>query len=125
MKTNQVLLSAVIASVALATSSFAAAENSVDLTKYLGHYNVLRTDIPLPLKVVAPSGLPRSFQGTTINVTMLIDRDGRPQDVRIVSPISSELAALLMPVLTQWRFSPAMKDGVPFAQKVELPIHLS
>jgi len=130
MKTTQVLVSAAVASLVLATPGFAArATSHTDLStavaQYLEHYTVQRTDIPLPIKVVAPEGLPWNFRPTTFSVTMLIDRDGRPQDIKIASKANAELTKLLVSALSQWRFSPALKDGVPVAQMVTLPLRVS
>jgi TonB family protein len=123
MKPNQMLASFVVASLVLAASAFASTDAST--AKYLEHYKVLRTDIPLPVKVVSPTGLPLSYKDKTVTVTMLIDREGQPQNVVIASPANPELSRLLVPVISQWRFSPARQDGVPVARQVKLPLHLS
>jgi hypothetical protein len=130
MKTTQVLVCAVVANLVLATTSFAArATSHTDLStavaQYLELYKVQRTDIPLPVKVVAPEGLPWNFRPTTFNVTMLIDSDGRPQNIKIASKADAELTKLLVSALSQWRFSPARKNGVPVAQMVTLPLRVS
>ena len=53
---------------------------------------------------------------------MLVDRDGRPQNIKIASPASAEMTKLLVSALSQWRFSPAREDGVPVARRVTLPL---
>ncbi len=125
MKTTQMLASALVASLALASTSLAATESSRAVSQYLEHYKVLRTDVPLPIKIVAPTGLPWNYRAATIHVTMLIDREGRPQNIEIGSRANPEVTQLLVSALVQWRFSPALKDGVPVEQRVTLPIRLS
>jgi len=113
-------VSVIVASLALAGSAIA----SDSTTKYLEHYKVLRKDIPLPVKVVAPTGLPASCKNTVVTFTMLIDQEGRPKNVAITSPASAELSRILVPVVSQWRFTPAQENGVPVARKVILPVQL-
>jgi len=121
MKPARILVLASIASLALASSAFAVSPT----TKYLEHYKVLRTDVPLPVKVVSPTGLPRSAKDTTITFTMVIDRDGKPHDVTPVSPVEPAVAKIMVPVVSKWRFSPAQQDGVPVARKIMLPIEVT
>jgi hypothetical protein len=130
MKTSHMFVSAVVASLPLATMGFAApaashTDVSPAVSQYREHYKVLRTDVPLPIKVVAPAGLPENFRPTTFNVTMVIDREGRPQNIEIEPKASAEVSKILMVALTQWRFSPALKDGVPIEKLVILPLRVS
>lgn len=126
MKTSQIIVSAFVASLTLATASFATVttDSSLSVSQYQEHYKTLRTDVPLPVKVVEPSGLPWNYRRTTFNVTMLVDRDGRPQNIKIASPASAEMTKLLVSALSQWRFSPAMEGGVPVSRMVTLPLDL-
>lgn len=129
MKTTQMLVSAVVASLPLATLGFAAPATHPDVSpavsQYRDHYKVLRTDVPLPIKVVAPAGLPENFRPTTFKVTMVIDREGRPQNIEIDAKATAEISKILLVALTQWRFSPALKDGVPVEKLVILPLRVS
>ena len=129
MKTTHLLVSAVVASLPLATVGFAAPAAHPDISpavsQYRDHYKVLRTDVPLPIKVVAPAGLPENFRPTTFNVTMVIDREGRPQNIEIEPKATAEVSKLLVTALSQWRFSPALKDGVPVEKLVILPLRVS
>ena len=121
MKPVRILVLASVASLALASSAFAVSPT----TKYLEHYKVLRTDVPLPVKIVSPTGLPQSAKDKTITFTMIIDRDGKPQNVTPVSPIEPAVAKILVPVVSKWQFTPAQQDGVAVARKIMLPIHLT
>ena len=131
MKTTHLFASAVVASLPLATLGFAApaatthTEASPVVSQYREHYKVLRTDVPLPIKVVAPAGLPENYIPTTFNVTMVIDREGRPQNIEIDPKANAEVSKLLVTALSQWRFSPALKDGVPVEKLVILPLRVS
>lgn len=79
---------------------------------------------PTPLKIVAPSGIARRFQGETIRLSLTIDETGRPKNINLLSRRDSNLERNLLPVVGQWKFVPAMKNGRPVSADVVLPIEL-
>jgi TonB family protein len=79
---------------------------------------------PTPLKVVAPSGIARRFQGETIRLSLTIDEAGRPKNISLLSARDSNLERNLLPAIAKWQFAPAMKNGRPVSVDVVLPIEL-
>ena len=82
---------------------------------------------PKVLKVVIPPD-PRDageqFEAQVLLVELLIDGKGEPHFPRILKSPDKRLALALLDCLPQWRFSPAMKDGVPVAVRIHLPVQL-
>lgn len=101
-----------------ATSAFASIES------YNAHYAQLRTDIPLPAKVVSPTGLPQRYEDTTIRLTFTVDTQGQPRDIEVTGQADADLAKRILPVFAQWRFTPAQENGVPVARRVEMPLKI-
>lgn len=79
---------------------------------------------PAPLKIVAPTGIARRFQGETIRVSLTIDENGSPRNISLLTARDPNLERNLLPAVARWTFSPAMKDGRPVAVDVVLPIEL-
>ncbi len=79
---------------------------------------------PAPAAIVSPTGLQRRHEGTIVRLGLTIDAAGRPHDVRILSGQDENLARNLLPAVARWRFTPALKDGVPVETHVVLPIEL-
>ncbi|MBI2518145.1 MAG: energy transducer TonB [Opitutae bacterium] len=119
MKSIKLIVGAALLGGLLAAPTFAA----TNLDRYVDHYKVVRTDVPLPAKVVNPTDLPARYIGAVVNVTLTVDATGQPRDIALESP-DAELANLLVPVVAQWRFTPAQKDGVPVAKRILLPLAL-
>lgn len=80
-----------------------------------------RTDIPVPVKIVAPSADP-SLAGARVEVEFLVDAAGRPQDVRVLSATDTDFGLSVREVVKQWRFAPAKSNGTPVPMKVDLPV---
>jgi TonB family protein len=70
---------------------------------------------------VDPDGL-SNREGTVI-LDAVIQEDGTPKIVRVVRSLSWELDERAIGALKQWRFSPAVKDGVPV--KVRMNVEMS
>ncbi|MBS0662155.1 MAG: energy transducer TonB [Verrucomicrobia bacterium] len=79
---------------------------------------------PVVKEVVHPTGLMDRHEGITVNVSMTIDAQGKPHDIRLLSLRDPYLVKQLVPTLAQWRFAPATRDGVPVSMKVILPVKL-
>lgn len=83
-----------------------------------------RTDIPVPVKVVAPR-VDASLIGTKVEVEFLVDARGWPQDVHVLSTTDRFFGASVREAVSKWKFEPAMRDGAPVAMKVKLPVLVS
>lgn len=80
--------------------------------------------LPIVTKMVHPDGLPTCYEGVTVTLAMTIDEKGVPHDVVPADRIAKDLAARLIPVVAQWRFTPCVVDGHAVARKVLLPLKL-
>lgn len=120
MNFKNILLAATVTAGLLSTSALTASV-IVD--------SVVTTDVasysaPTPLKIVAPSGIARRFQGETIRLSLTIDEAGRPKNINLLSVRDTNLERNLLPAIAQWKFAPAMKNGRPVSADVVLPIEL-
>lgn len=79
---------------------------------------------PVVKDIVHPSGLMARHEGVTVNVCLTVDAQGQPHDIRLLAPRDPYLAKTLIPTISQWRFAPATKDGVPVSMRVILPVKL-
>ena len=83
-----------------------------------------RTDIPVPISVVTPEVEPR-FAGQQVTLEFVVDATGKPMLISSASPkADAELVAALSAAVVQWKFSPALVDGLPVAKKVVLPVNI-
>jgi len=82
------------------------------------------TDKPSVLSTVSPTELPLRHEGALVEVTLVVDASGQPHSIHVVSPADPALAKRLVPAISQWRFSPAHRNGVPIATRVVLPLQL-
>lgn len=123
MNKIQILLGAVLISGALASSSSVLASTSI--ADYASQYKSVHSTAPAPSQVVNPTGLPRQYAGTTVNLLLTVDAAGAPRDIAVVAPNDPELTRGIVEAVAQWRFTPATRNGVPVATRVELPLRLS
>jgi len=65
------------------------------------------------------------YQGT-LTLTLVVDKDGLPQQIRITNPLGAGLDAKAVEAVSTWKFRPAEKDGQPVAVviAVEVDFHL-
>lgn len=65
------------------------------------------------------------YQGT-MSMGLIVDKEGHPHNIRILSPIGAGLDAKAVQAVETWKFQPAEKDGVPVAVQiaVEVDFHL-
>ncbi len=80
-------------------------------------------DVPVPLAVVSPSVGPE-YAGITVQLEFVVDVTGKPAGFTVKSETDSTLAAAVTDAVKQWRFAPAMCNGVAVATKVSLPIRI-
>jgi TonB family protein len=65
------------------------------------------------------------FQGVVM-LGLIVDRDGVPRRIRILSPLGAGLDEKAVHAVETWKFEPAKKDGEPVAVEiaVEIDFHL-
>lgn len=83
-----------------------------------------RTDIPAPIAVVTPAVESR-FAGQQVTLEFVVDATGKPMLISSATPgADAELVAAVSAAVAQWKFSPALVDGLPVAKKVVLPVNI-
>lgn len=79
--------------------------------------------VPVPVRVVTPLVGPE-FIGAKVELQFVVDAQGRPAGISIVSSPDRELGLQVVDAVKQWRFQPAEVDGKPVATKVALPVNI-
>jgi TonB family protein len=90
---------------------------------YINSYSG-RTDIPVPVKIVAPEA-DSSLAGVKVEVEFTVDATGKLQDVHVLSTTDDAFGALVRETVKQWKFAPAKPNGTPVSMKVLLPVVVS
>jgi len=85
----------------------------------------VKFEAPVPATIVNPINLPRSHMGATVNLKFTVDENGQAHDIRVVSIKDRAAAKSLVSAISQWKFTPARKNGVPVSSKVILPLELA
>jgi outer membrane biosynthesis protein TonB len=84
-----------------------------------------KATLPVPVSVVHPTNLPRQYENVTVQVELTVDAKGVPHNVKPAGQMPKDLAARLVPAVSQWRFEPAhTADGKAVAATVVLPLEL-
>lgn len=79
-------------------------------------------NMPMP---AFPAGLSAvSIQGA-VTAEFTVDEQGKPGAVTILSATHPELEAAVKTVISTWQFKPALKNGLPVAQKLRVPIQFT
>lgn len=120
MNAKRILLAATIAGGLLSASSLSASV-VIDPTPQADR---MEYTAPAPMKIVNPTGIPRRYLGETIRLSLTIDETGQPRNISLLSGRDPNLGKQLLPVIAQWKFTPAMKNGRPVSADVVLPIAL-
>ena len=112
MKNNRILVTSALVSLFAAASAFAS--TSID-----------RPAMPVPVKVVHPTDLPRAYENATVYVKFTLDQNGVPHDVAPVGQMPKDLALRLIPAVASWQFTPFHDaNGHPVQGKAVLPLQL-
>lgn len=112
-------VAAVIITVALTITALVA--KTVEQSYIEAH--VGRTDIPVPIEVVAPQARLSSMDdAVTVHLAFVVDESGRPTDITVVSSTDAAVAASAKEAVAKWRFDPVKRNGEPIATKVVLPV---
>lgn len=83
-----------------------------------------RTDIPVPVSVVAPEVSSR-YAGRELKVVFVVNEAGKPENIELPSDVSGDLGRQLLTAVAQWEFRPAQVDGKPVARRVMLPVRIA
>jgi hypothetical protein len=114
---NKITLLVATLSAALSTSAFAGTSTCCTAASQTANK-------PVPVKVVSPTHLPRSYENATVEVALTIDAQGVPHDVRPVGKIDRRVEQSLVTAVSQWRFTPNVVNGQPVSTRVLLPLQL-
>lgn len=79
--------------------------------------------IPVPVSVVKPTIGPE-YTGTLVQLEFVVGATGLPESFSVKSAADDTVARAVVQAVKQWRFQPALKDGVPVATKVALPVKI-
>ena len=118
MKMIKILIGAILAGGIVSTSALASVETASVWPQ------TAQAGKPTVTKVVNPTRLPQSAEGATVKVAFTVDANGQPRDIRLLSPADPYLTQSLVTALSQWRFNPVQKDGVPVSTRVVMPLKL-
>jgi TonB family protein len=81
-----------------------------------------RTDMPVPIKVVSPTGVGSEYTGTSVSLAFIVDETGTPTNITVPEATPAELARTLTAAVAKWKFEPLVKDGKAAKSKVVLPM---
>jgi len=81
-------------------------------------------EMPEPIVVVAPR-VDADYDGTSVEVTFVVDTAGKPTALAVTNAPDDTLTAAVVEAVRQWRFKPVRRDGVPVATKVVLPVRIA
>jgi TonB family protein len=80
---------------------------------------------PVPIKMVQPDvGYEEARNGGTALISLVVDRDGTPKDLKVESSSDASFAQRCMTAAKQWRFKPGSIKGVPVRTRVSVPFKL-
>ena len=81
--------------------------------------------VPVPVAVVSPSNVSPEYAGTQVELAFTVNSEGKPVNFSVVESPDSVIAKVIIDAVSQWRFTPAQKDGAAVATKVVLPVRIS
>jgi TonB family protein len=108
----------------LITGDTAGLANSIDgfPLSHVGH----EVSAPVPLKNVeaqfSDEARRAKFQGFCI-LSLVVDKNGNPQNIRIVRKLGMGLDEKAIEAVSQYRFKPAMKNGVPVPVEIKIEVN--
>ena len=80
---------------------------------------------PVPIKMVQPElGYEATRTGGSATISLVVDRDGTPKDLKVESATDATFANRCMDAAAQWRFKPGTVKGVPVRTRVSVPFNL-
>src|SRR3954470_23246164 len=89
---------------------------------YVESYHARTGSISVPITVVTPAVGAR-YAGQSVTLEFVVDATGKPVQIAPISlKADAELVTAVATAIAQWKFSPALVNGVPVARKVALPV---
>lgn len=79
---------------------------------------------PVSSAVVRPTLIPCHYLNATVKVTLTIDEHGVPSHIRVNDGRDAALNRSLVTAISQWRFKPATKNGIPVKRRAVMPLTL-
>jgi len=80
---------------------------------------------PVPIKQVQPTlGYETGRTGGNAVISLTVDRDGSPTDLKVESATTVEFGKSCMDAAAKWRFKPGTINGVPVRTRVNVPFSL-
>jgi TonB family protein len=70
----------------------------------------------------SPEARQAKFQGTVL-LWAVIGPDGQPRDIKVSRPLGMGLDQKAVEAVRNWRFAPALKDGVPVAVQINIEVN--
>jgi TonB family protein len=64
----------------------------------------------------------RERKSGSVTVSLVVDTDGMPTEIRVVQPAGSGLDGKAIEAVSQYRFKPALKDGKPVAAPISVQV---
>ena len=114
MKNNSLVLAAALVSSFVASSAFALTATAPDKVVF---------EAPVPSKVSAVE-IPLRHEGETVTLSMTVDANGKPRNVRVLSESDQAQYKRLLAAVSKWEFTPARKNGKAVSTRVELPLEV-
>jgi protein TonB len=105
-------------------SSANASSGGFGVHRISGCQSVWPCEIYAPEPKVRPEAL-KGLKNPVVRVRWVVGEDGRPRDIEVVKGVSPELDQAALDGVKRWRFTPAKKDGKPFAVKVDIEVSLA
>ncbi len=116
-------LKKIILSAALVGGVFSASAFATTTDAHAAVTQAVAFEAPVVTKMVSPTGLSRQLEGSVVRLSLNIDENGQPSNVKVVSrgacPADRVAAAV-----AKWQFAPAKKNGVAVPSKIVLPVEL-
>jgi len=81
-------------------------------------------EAPVPVKTIQPIELPSSHHGSAVKLSMTVDANGKPSNVRVADVRDQAAYRRIIATVSKWEFAPARKNGVAVPAKVQLPLEV-
>ena len=59
----------------------------------------------------------------TVQLSVVVDKDGRPQDIRVLRSLGMGLDEKAIEAVAKWRFKPGMRDGHPVNVRAQIDVN--